>query len=177
MSSSGSFAWFELVPLLLPMCVAGPKNLRALRLTKHLTMCPKLVHRAKSYKFCRPEAAINSEGKPFRKRVYLSSKCSPKRALLGPMTGVDAAAGSALLGSIAAVGDSYAAASSQMDETSGGVRAAQLADMDPQLQIFHQNLSVMLALMRRGISARAPCRHRNWAVQPWHRRLWVAPLR
>eukprot|EP00439_Symbiodinium_sp_Y106_P032148 s3711_g3.t2 len=47
--------------------------------------------------------------------------------------GVDAAAGSALLGSIAAVGDSYAAASSDMDETSATVRAAELAVMTSKL--------------------------------------------
>ncbi|CAE7030026.1 unnamed protein product, partial [Symbiodinium sp. CCMP2456] len=47
--------------------------------------------------------------------------------------GVDAAAGNALLGSIAAVGDSYAAASSEMDETSATVRAAELAVMTSKL--------------------------------------------
>lgn len=47
--------------------------------------------------------------------------------------GVDAAAGSALLGSIAAVGDSYAAATSEMDETSATVRAAELAVMTSKL--------------------------------------------
>ena len=76
------------------------------------------------------QAALNAEGAATAQPLPIVQHSMSIRRNPSCSAGVDAAAGSALLGSIAAVGNSYASVASD-DETSSSVRAAELAVMAP----------------------------------------------